>query len=183
MNELVEALLPFFNPFPEMPGGSSTPPGPFGTGGTDILNAPNEENERRELVGVVREPLIADSVRREELERLSYSRIEFGVETEFSDDRVNLQFELEKRLEYALREEGFSENSIAETRHEWRREALTSTSRDKFVSIGTLKRSLAITKIRDSAAYRKIMRASSYNHTHGHIHLRKEGFGPPPAAQ
>lgn len=79
MNELAEAILPYFNPFPEMPGGPSTPPGPFGHGGPDILHAPNEENERHELVGVVREPLIAYSVRREELERLLYSRIEGGV--------------------------------------------------------------------------------------------------------
>lgn len=134
-------------------------------------------------MGVVREPLIADSVRREELERLLYSRIEGGVEAEFSDDRLKLQFELEKRLEYALREDGFTENSIMETRCEWGREALTSTSREKFVSIGTLRKNLARTEIRDSPAYRKIMRATSYNHTHGHIHLRKEGFGPTPTAQ
>ena len=36
MNELAEAILPYFNPFPEMPGGPSTPPGPFGHGGPDI---------------------------------------------------------------------------------------------------------------------------------------------------
>nr|CBJ20729.1 hypothetical protein [Beta vulgaris subsp. maritima] len=127
--------------------------------------------EFRELVATLREPpLMEDSVRREELESFLHKWVEHGFEPSFNGELVNLQFRLELKLEYALREEGFSESSIMETRCEWRRAAFTLPSREKLISIRALKQNLLTKEIRESAAYKRIISAAS----HGQINLRKE---------
>lgn len=88
---------------------------------------------------------------------------------------------LEKKLEYALREDGFTENSIKENRIYWRREAFIQPKRERFISTTTLK---LIKEIRKSPAYERIVRAVS----RGNLHLVKSNrvgpfSGPTPAAQ
>ena len=181
MNELSEAVRPYLNTCPEMPGGSSTSPGPLGHEGPATIYtlneekeyAPNEENHRQELVA---EPLMEDSVRREELKRFSDALIRDGGECESpkaAAQRFEFQVALDKRLESALREDGFTETSIMETRWKWRRAALTLPAQDKLVKAYTLKQYLKTKDIRKSSVYLKIMKASSYLNPHGEIHLKK----------
>jgi len=187
MDELGEIIRPFFPRLPYgMPGEGGAAPGPNMPGlpgpsePTALISAVPDSREMnrdspslseefpflrmgsaefRELADTLREPpLMEDSVRREELESFFRGWVAAGFEPKFDEGLVEMQFKLELKLEYALREDGFAENSIIETRRKWRSSALTAPAQARFLTRKALKRSLETANIRDSAPYKRVLR-------------------------
>lgn len=69
---------------------------------------------------------------------------------------MDWQFKLEIKLENALREEGFTDESIYETRAQWRRAAFSIDSREEFMSPRSIKYFLKKENIKLCRPYTRI---------------------------
>lgn len=103
----------------------------------------------------VMDPLKNDDQRRQELH--IFNSYDNGVS---SRDRVDLQVDLEKRLENSLRADGYTDQSILGSRHAWRRAAFTHRNYPNPISNRTLRGDLELIKngfdIKTTGCYRRI---------------------------
>ena len=103
-------------------------------------------------------PLISDSQRREEISRIMTDRFNAGTDPQKpKDSHIEYLCELEKKLEYELRKDGFTENSINKGRFSWRYRALTSGNTGRYIREYSIKKILIKNQIRDNGPYRRIL--------------------------
>ena len=151
----------------------------------DALDAQNaSQDEHREqmdreedMAATFSEPLLSDSQRRNELESLFRKRVENGFESHVNPKLLEKLFELEIKVETALRSEGFPDKSILDYRDEWRRIAFTPDTRNRYMTAQGIDKCLQrnYSSIRASLPYLRILREFH----NGVIRLQKRLVGAP----
>lgn len=111
------------------------------------------------------EPLIPLGVRRRELETELARRISNHLMKEWTPGQktalINIQLQLELKLEEGLLKEGFSAPFVYSSRHSWRNAALTPDTRPQFLSVQAIHKTLLLYRndIRQSPNFRRIIKA------------------------
>ena len=177
MDELSQAIAQFY---PSSSGGASNLPGPSGptpwippVAAPDTPNSDSLSNELpclnmptpqfEELQTFTRElqeelPLIPDEERQQEIERILRGRYYAEIDHIYDSEAIELFSTLEIKIEFQLRQEGFSDESINETRSKWRYIAFTDEKTGKFIKKPTIRSNLKKSAITDSGPYKRLRR-------------------------